>query len=70
MLSTVYLAAEDVPGLAVGHRLVAEQSALSVYRDKNGHGFGNLKKKAPSYFYFVKKSLDNFNRVRLGFRVR
>jgi Domain of unknown function (DUF4276) len=49
MLSTVYLAAEDVPGLAVGHRLVAEQSALSVYRDKNGHGFGNLKKKAPSY---------------------
>ena len=49
IFSTVYLAAEDVPGLAVGHRLVAEQSALSIYRDKNGHGFGNLKKKAPSY---------------------
>lgn len=49
ILSTVYLAAEDVPGLAVGHRLIAEQSALSVYRDKNGHGFGNLKKKASSY---------------------
>jgi hypothetical protein len=29
MLSTVYLAAEDVPGLAVGRKLVAEQSALS-----------------------------------------
>ena len=49
MLPTVYLAAEDVPGLEVGHRLVVEQSALSIYRDKNGHGFGNLKKKAPSY---------------------
>ena len=49
MLSTVYLVAEDVPGLAVGRKLVAEQSSLSVYREKNGHGFGNLKKKALSY---------------------
>lgn len=49
MLTTVYLAAEDVPGLAVGRRLVAEQRVLSVYRVKLGFGFGNLKKKAPDY---------------------
>lgn len=49
MLSTVYLAAEDVPGLAVGRKLIAEQSSLSVYLEKKGYGFGNLKKKAPSY---------------------
>ncbi len=49
MLPTVYLAAEDVPGLAVGRKLVAEQPALSVYRDKNGYGFGNLKNKVSSY---------------------
>jgi hypothetical protein len=54
MLSTVYLAAEDLPGLAVGRKLVAEQSSLSVYRDKNGYGFGNLKKKAPSYNHMGK----------------
>lgn len=49
MLPTVYLVAEDVPGLAVGRKLVAERSSLSVYREKNGHGFGNLKKMALSY---------------------
>ena len=38
MLSTVYLAAEDVPGLTVGRKLVAEQSSLSVYRDKMDMG--------------------------------
>jgi hypothetical protein len=57
MLPTVYLAAEDVPGLAVGRRLVGEQSSLSVYRDKNGYGFGNLKKKAPSYDQMGKNGL-------------
>jgi hypothetical protein len=49
MLSTVYLAAEDVPGLAVGRKLVAEHPPLSVYRDKNAYGFGSLRNKVTSY---------------------
>lgn len=49
MLPTVYLAAEDVPGLAVGRRLVAEQPALVVYREENGHGFGTLKRKTSNF---------------------
>lgn len=57
MLSTVYLAAEDVPGLAVGRKLVAEHSSLSVYGDKLGYGFGNLKKKAASYDQMGKSGL-------------
>lgn len=57
MLSTVYLAAEDVPGLAVGRRLVAEQPVLSVYRDRLGDGFGNLKKKVQSYDQMGKSGL-------------
>lgn len=44
MFPTVYLAAEDLPGLAVGRKLVAEHSTLTVYREENGHGFGMLKK--------------------------
>ena len=48
-MPTVYLAAEDVPGLAVGRKLVAEHSALTVYREENGHGFGTLKKKTKNY---------------------
>jgi hypothetical protein len=49
MLSTVYLVAEDVPGLAVGRKLVAEQSALIVYREENARGYGMLKTKTPKY---------------------
>ena len=49
MFSTVYLAAEDVPGLAVGRKLVAEHPALTVYREENGRGFGTLKRKTPNY---------------------
>jgi hypothetical protein len=45
----VYLAAEDVPGLAVGRKLVAEQSALGIYREENAQGFSKLKKKTPNY---------------------
>ena len=57
MLPSVYLAAEDVPGLAVGHKLVAEQTALSVYRDKNSRGCGNLKNKTPNYDQMGAKGL-------------
>jgi hypothetical protein len=51
MLSTVYLAAEDVPGLAVGRKLVAEQSSLSVYNGagENARGYGTLKIRTPNY---------------------
>ena len=49
MFPTVYLAAEDVPGLAVGRKLVAEQPALSVYREENARGYGRLKIKTPNY---------------------
>ena len=49
MLPTVYLAAEDVPGLAVGRKLVAEQPSLNVYREENARGYGTLKIKSPNY---------------------
>lgn len=49
MMPTVYLAAEDVPGLAVGRKLVAEHPGISVYREKNGGGYSSLRKKAVSY---------------------
>jgi hypothetical protein len=49
MLPTVYLAAEDVPGLAVGRKLVGEHPQLMVWREENGHGFGALKRKITSY---------------------
>lgn len=49
MLPTVYLAAEDAPGLAIGRKLVAEHPCLSVYREENGRGFGTLKRKTPNY---------------------
>jgi hypothetical protein len=44
MLPTVYLAAEDEPGLAVGRKLIAEAPPLSVYREENGHGVWQVKK--------------------------
>lgn len=49
MLSTVYLAAEDEPGLAVGRKLVAEAPPLTVYREENAHGYSRLKTKTPSF---------------------
>lgn len=49
MLSTVYLAAEDLPGLAVGRKLVAERPKLSIYREENARGCGTLKNKTPNY---------------------
>lgn len=49
MLSTVYLAAEDEPGLAVGRKLVEEAPPLSVYREDNAHGAGRLRNKAKNY---------------------
>lgn len=49
MFSTVYLAAEDVPGLAVGRKLVAEYPQISIYREENGRGYGTLKRKAANY---------------------
>ncbi len=49
MLSTVYLAAEDQLGLAVGRRLIAEAPPLTIYREENGHGFGALKRKTINY---------------------
>lgn len=49
MLPTVYLTAEDVPGLAVGRKLIAEQPALSIYREENARGNGSLRIKTPNY---------------------
>jgi Domain of unknown function (DUF4276) len=49
LLSTVYLAAEDPPSLAVGRKLVSTASPLTVHREENGHGWGTLKKKVKNY---------------------
>ena len=49
MQSTVYLAAEDEPGLAVGRKLVAEAPPLSIFREENTHGFGRLRTKASNF---------------------
>jgi Domain of unknown function (DUF4276) len=49
MLSTVYLAAEDVPGLAAGRKLLAEHTVLSIYMEENARGYGTLKRKTPNY---------------------
>lgn len=47
--STVYLVAEDIPGLAVGRKLIAEAKPLTVYREENPRGQGRLKKNVESY---------------------
>ncbi len=47
--STVYLAAEDVAGLAVGRKLIAEAKPLTVYREENARGHGRLKKNVEGY---------------------
>ena len=49
MLSFIYLAAEDDPGLAVGRKLVAEAPPLSIYFEKSGRGFGQLRSRTPSF---------------------
>ena len=49
MLPTVYLAAEDEPGLAVGRKLVEEAPPLTIYREENARGFGRLKVKTPNF---------------------
>lgn len=49
MLSTVYLAAEDELGLAVGRKLVQEAPPLAVYREDNARGSGKLKNKSASF---------------------
>jgi hypothetical protein len=49
LLQTVYLAAEDAPGLAIGRRLIASSPPLTVSREENGRGFGKLKNSAPNY---------------------
>jgi hypothetical protein len=49
MLPSVYLAAEDEPGLAVGRKLVAATPPLYVYREDNARGYGRLKTKTPNF---------------------
>ena len=57
MLPTVYLAAEDEPGFAVGRKLVAEAPPLRIYREENAHGYGRLKTKASNYQKMGKQGL-------------
>jgi hypothetical protein len=57
MWSTVFLAAEDPPGLAIGRKLIAEHGQLSIYREVNGYGCGNLKRNTPSYDKMAKGGL-------------
>lgn len=46
----LYLAAEDLPGLAVGRKLVEEhRPRLEVNREENGGGFGTLRRKTPNF---------------------
>ena len=49
MLPTVYIAAEDELGLALGRKLVEEAAPLTIYREENGHGYGTLKAKTPNF---------------------
>lgn len=54
---SVYLAAEDLPGLAIGRKLVSEHSHLRIFREENGHGFGRLKSKIKNYNQMGKNGL-------------
>ena len=49
MLSSIYLAAEDEPGLAIGRKLVSETPPLRVYVERNGRGYGQLKNRTPNF---------------------
>lgn len=49
MLTTVYLAAEDELGLAVGRKLISCTEPLTVWRADNMHGCGNLRNRVPSF---------------------
>jgi hypothetical protein len=57
MLPSVYLAAEDEPGLAVGRKLIAEAEPLFVYREDNAHGYGRLKAKTPNFHQMGSRGL-------------
>lgn len=54
MLTSVYLVAEDVLGLAVGRKLVAEHPILTIHCEENGRGYGKLRAKANSYNMMAK----------------
>lgn len=49
LFSTVYLAAEDLPGLAIGRLLIARTKTLKVYREENANGFGTLRNKSANF---------------------
>jgi hypothetical protein len=49
MSPSVYLAAEDAPGLAIGRKLIGQTPPLLIGPEYNGHGYGNLKRKLASY---------------------
>ena len=49
MRDQVYLAAEDALGLAFGRRLLREWPVLHVCGEKDGQGFGNLRRDASKY---------------------
>lgn len=53
----VYLAAEDRLGLALGHRLIKEQSLLQVWREFDGHGFAKLKSDIKKYDSMARNGL-------------
>ncbi len=55
--STVYLAAEDIPGLAVGRKLIVEAKPLTVYREVNARGHGRLRRNVENYQNMGKSGL-------------
>ena len=48
-LQTVYLAAEDIPSLAIGRKLISSAPPLTIDREENGGGFRQLKRKVRNY---------------------
>jgi len=57
MGARVYLAAEDSVGLALGRRLIREQSSLEIFRDFNGQGFGRLRADARRFDTMAKNGI-------------
>lgn len=53
----IYLVAEDELGLAFGRKLLAEQGNLTIWREENGRGFGNLKRDCPKYDNMARSGL-------------
>jgi hypothetical protein len=64
----VFLAAEDRLGLTLGYRLIKEQSALQVWRELDGNGFGNLKRDAKKYDEMARNGLPVLMLTDLGHR--